>query len=313
MPLSDAKRADLYEGLCRLLGAGLPMARSLESVAGSTDFRLDVSLRRAAQSVGQGTSLVSALSRERIANERDLALLRAAELAGRIEAAFEDLAERYRSRARRARNMKAKMMYPAAVIGIVVFVAPVPALFDGAIGAGGYVLRTFLPLLLAVFAIRSGKHLWMRARDRGYPESLALFVLRLPLVGTLIRLRERVDMLGALASLLASGVAAHEAFDQSARLVRNPVLRAACKRSLVRLKLGASVADALLEAEILNVNVGYPLISTGEAAGRLDEALLAQSRRDDDALESSLDDVATWLPRLFYFVALGVTAGSVLS
>jgi type II secretory pathway component PulF len=150
-------------------------------------------------------------------------------------------------------------MYPAAVIGIVVFVAPVPALFGGAIGAGGYVLRTFLPLLLAVFVIRSGKHLWMRARDRGYPESLALFVLRLPLVGTLIRLRERVDMLGALASLLASGVAAHEAFDQSARLVRNPVLRAACKRSLVRLKLGASVADALLEAEILNVNVGYPV------------------------------------------------------
>jgi type II secretory pathway component PulF len=118
-------------------------------------------------------------------------------------------------------------------------------------------------------------------------------------------------LLSALASLLMSGVDAFQAFERAARLTRNPVLRAAYQRGEAQLKLGASVADALLKANVLTADEGYPLVSTGEMAGRLNQSLLDQRGRDNAALESGLESAATWLPRVVYVLALGTVAGSI--
>jgi len=313
VPLSDAKRAELYNDLHRLLAAGLPVSRALESVTSSVTPRLQSSLQRATLQVKQGKSLVVALSYAKFASDRDLALLGAAEMAGRSEAVFAELSQSYQSRARRAGAVKANMMYLLAVIMLAVFVAPLPALMSGAMGTGAYISRTFLPLLVMAVGVQIGLLMLAKYRQNGYPRAIAVLALQLPVCGTFVRLRERVDLLSALASLLMSGVAAFQAFERAARLTRNPVSRAAYQRGETQLKLGASVADALLEANVLTADEGYPLVSTGEMAGRLDQSLLDQRGHDNAALESGLESVATWLPRVVYVLALGTVAGSIWS
>lgn len=69
-----------------------------------------------------------------------------------------------------------------------------------------------------------------------------------------------------------------------------------------RLATGSNVSDALLAAGILDDDSDYPVISSGEAAGQLDESIILRAGWHQDDLDQRYDRIAEWSPRLVYTV-----------
>ena len=310
--LSYDDRARFYEALHRLLVAGVAPVQALEAVVDSVEPQLKTSLQSATLSVKKGQALVASLARQGLVGKADRALLNAAELAGLLEQTFSDLSEQYKARARRARNLRAKMVYPLAIIVLGVVLLPLPRLFDGELNAGEYVVRTLSLLLAIAGAVHGGMRLWSRTRDATYSRVLAIVCLKAPVLGAMVRSRGRCDMLSTLGQLVAAGMDAHTAFDEATKVLRNPILHDACTRAARQLRQGAGIADTLLEAGMLSAAEGYPLVSAGESAGRLGEMLCNQSRREESWLQSRADSVADWAPRIVYFVVVAVLASALL-
>ena len=188
----------------------------------------------------------------------------------------------------------------------VVFVAPFPALFAGSITVGGYLSRTLVPLILAaVFG-------WLVARwitqleSKEYPTWLAQCLLGLPIAKGLVTQHARTEVLESLALFLSSGLAAQQAVPAAIDAVANPMLKKRFRRAEVSLDSGEVVADALREGEIIDPHEGYPILSTGEHAGRLDEMMLRYATGESDKLDGRYDVIAEWFPRFIYFFVVGL-------
>lgn len=309
--LSHQTRAELFESLWRLSDAGMAPERMLTTAAASFEQPVRGALIRAAVLVRGGTPLSGAGARSGLLSSRDERLLRVGEQGGNVEAILRRLADHYRRRTSRLRRLKAKMMYPVIILILAIFVLPVPLVFQGAIGPGGYLLRTVIPLGLLAGCVAWWGPVWRRVA--GGRSALSGILLNVPVVSRLVVQQARTDMLESLGLFLTSGVAADSALQASLSSVGNHRLRLRFANAGRALEKGSTVAEALHEVELLSASEGLPLVSAGEQAGRLDELVSRYAQTEAERLEERYDLVATWLPRIAYFVVIAVVGGGLLS
>ena len=309
--LSDGQRAELFQGLGRALSAGLAAAQVLDALAGICDGVMDGALARAASAVRGGSALVLALDRQGLLGAHDRALLRAGEDSGTLDRVCERIASRYARAHVRWRQIKGRLMLPGAVLLIAILVLPLPAVAAGRLDIGGYVLRAGAMLALIAALARLAAITVRRWRAHGTPAWLTRVARTVPISARLSRLHQHADALDRLALALGCGMPAREAIDALHGAERNAVRRAALARVRALLVGGTNVADALQRAELLQPD-GFAIVSTGEAAGRLEQALQRVADGCNDALDSSYDMLARALPAAVYLCVAGVVAAGLL-
>ena len=139
------RRAELYHQLAQLTVAGLPILRSLEQIGRhppSRSFRAP--LRIAIQEITNGSTFTEALAQTgNWIPSFDIALLKAGERSGRLDACFRVLADYYTDRARMARQMISDLAYPVFLFHFAVFILPFADVFTGKISLLIYALKTF--------------------------------------------------------------------------------------------------------------------------------------------------------------------------
>jgi type II secretory pathway component PulF len=106
--------------------------------------------------------------------------------------------------------------------------------------------------------------------------------------------------------LLRAGLPAIEALELTRDSCSSSTLRGKFAGVLTAVHNGAGVTEALTAAELLEDDYAAGLIGSGEVAGRLDEMLSYYVDRLDDKLQSQLDTLAEWFPRLVYFIIIGL-------
>ena len=87
--------------------------------------------------------------------------------------------------------------------------------------------------------------------------------------------------------------------------------RGALVRARTVLAGGASVSEALQRAGLLDPP-GHAIVSTGEAAGRLEQALQRSADGYNDALDGAYELLARWLPVAAYLGVAGIVAAGLL-
>ena len=156
-PRQLSLRSELYHQLGALTTAGLPLRKALETLHEnpiSRSFRAP--LRRIDASLEKGQTFAESIT---LAGgwlaEFDIALLRAGEESGRLDACFKLLSDYYQNRAQLARTILGEMAYPLLVLHAPVFIMPfATALLSGDWSSyGRNVLATLLPLYAVVFLI----------------------------------------------------------------------------------------------------------------------------------------------------------------
>ena len=176
----------------------------------------------------------------------------------------------------------------------------------------GKVLSTLAyPIILAIFAafvvfalmifvvpkvveqfqdvLALGTFLWIQAmKDEGFRMKVDRLLLRLPLVGRLIRDLHAARMARTLSTMVASRLPLLEGLRLTTETVHNRVLRAASAEIAESVRTGGSLSGALRKAGIFPPLLVY-LAASGEASGKLDVML----ERAADYLEREFDTFTT--------------------
>lgn len=304
--LSRAQLAILSRQLATLVDAGLPMDEALSALAEQSDNAraraLVVQLR---SRVMEGQALAAALAEfPESFPPMYRATVAAGESSGRLDEVLGRLADYTESREQLTQKLWVALAYPAlltlvalaVVTGLLVYVVPqVVQVFQS--------LRQELPLLtriliaiaaavrdfglaaLVLLALAIGG--WRAALAREHVRlAWDRLVLKIPVIGRLVRATNTARAARTLATLTASGVNLLEALQLAAQTVKNQPMRQAIARAAGRVREGGGFARALGESGYFPP-VAVRLIASGEKSGRLDEMLeqaAAQQAREVESL-----------------------------
>jgi len=320
------ERALLLRQMAALLKAGLPLDEVLSLAADQSDARrVNRPLAAIRARVLEGQSLSDAMAEQPalfpVMYSRSIA---AAEQAGKLDSVVERLARHAARRLALARSVSVALVYPlllalislGVVWGLLGFVVPrVVGVFESSdqelplltrslleissfvSGYGPLILVLAAGLILGVVALLRMPGPRMRF-DRA--------LLKLPMVGGLVRAQAAALFARTLAILVSSSVPAVEALKAASEVVSNRKVRADLEAAAARVREGASISAAMQPIEWLPP-LTRRLIHGGEQAGELGDML----EHAAELQESDLEDagqvlMAVLQPALILLVGLVV-------
>jgi type II secretory pathway component PulF len=299
-PGQFAERSEFYRQLAQLTSAGLGLIAGLQQLQQHPPARsYRDPIRRLLADLHSGCTFSDAL--QRLGNwlpEFDLALIRAGEHSGRLDAAFRLLADYYGERLRMSRQMLTDLLYPLALFHFAVFIFPFPALFltGNWIGYLEKTLGILLPIYLVVFAIiyaGQGQH------GERWRSILEHMIRPVPVLGTARFYLALGRLASSLEALLSAGVNIVDAWELASAASGSPGLRRTVFGWRRLLDAGQTPAEAVLASGRFP-----PLFSgqyaTGELSGTLDETLSRLHRYYLDEGTRKLRAFVMWLPRAVY-------------
>jgi len=278
--------------LATLVASGMPVEEALRAIARHADKprlqRLVMALRAR---VVEGHSLAAALAEfPRSFPEIYVATVRAGEQSGHLDGVLDRLADYTDARQETRASVGSALAYPliltVVAIGIVVFLlayivpevvgvfgsfdAELPWLTQALIALSDFLLDWGLVLfgLLVVAAIAIQLALRRPRIRHAFDEA----VLRLPVIGPLVRGADTGRFARTLSILAASGVPVLEALGIASTVVNNRPMRAAVERAAVQVREGTSLHRALEKSGRFPPMVLH-LIASGEQSGQLDQML----------------------------------------
>lgn len=326
--LPARETALLLRGLAGLVQAGIALDRALQMLAdASRDPRARELVLKLHDAVREGTPLSEAMSRSGF-GKLAVAMLRAAEAAGTLDAGLARLAaHEERSQALRERIVSA-LAYPAllaavAALSLGILLVWVVPQFTELFRDAGRALPLSTQVVLAaaavlregwwaiagflIIALFTGRALLATPAGRHRADRL---LLALPIAGELVRRVQFARLCASLAALLSSGVPLAAAAAMAREGVGNRVLAEALDAGLEALRAGRSFAAPLRASGAFPV-LGVQMIEVGEKSARLGEMLGRVAElyeREADATTTRL--IAVLEPALV--VGLGAGIGAVI-
>ena len=229
-------------------------------------------------------------------------MVAAGEASGTLPQILERLANLLERQAQVRSKVLSTLAYPVILavfaafvtFALMIFVVPkvveqfqdvgqqLPFLTRAVIGLSNFLAAWWWALLLG---LALGVFLWIRAlKDEGIRMKADRFLLRLPLVGRLIRDLHAARLARTLSTMVASRLPLLEGLKLTTETVHNRVLRAASVEIAETVRTGGSLSGALRKAGIFPPLLVY-LAASGEASGKLDVML----ERAADYLEREFD------------------------
>jgi type II secretory pathway component PulF len=295
-----AKLASAYGQLATLIGAGMPVTRSLEIITNGCPGRLKKVFSAIDHDVGKGLQLHEAMAEHtNVFASFDITICRAAEQSGNLADAMKMLEQWYEFRAGMIRMIFSGLAYPLFILHFGFFVGPLPFAILGKTSWDTYlrnILMTLIFLWGTVFVL-----FWLLKLlpQKGIVRKFFdFFVLRIPLLGRAIRDMAYARFCRSFYMLYSSGIpivdAASTAVDMSNNAVVSMRLEGAAKNVLAGEAMHKGFSKSV-PAEIRN------LWEVGEESGELDKT---SRKLSDMYLESSqrwYKEFASWMPKLVYF------------
>lgn len=297
----------LTRQLATLVHSGLPLDESLQAVSEQTEKpRIKSVLLGVRAKVLEGHALADGLGEfPRVFPELYRATVAAGEQSGHLDTVLERLADYTESREQlRSRTLNA-MLYPvllfvvctSIVFLLLAFVVPkivkqfenskaeLPILTKGLIAISDFA-RNWGWLVILV----AGLALWLFFRWLRNPAArrrFHAFLLRMPLLGKVVRGTNTARFARTLATLTSSAVPVLEALRISGEVVTNLPMRDAVQEAAARVREGASIGRSLAASRMFPPMMIH-LIASGETSGdletMLDRAATNQEREMDAIL-----------------------------
>ena len=326
--------AEFTQQLATLLGAGLPLDRSLQVLLELAESdRVKRAMSEIRDKVREGGSLSDALDGQHGAfNRLFINMVRAGEVGGSLDVTLARLTE-YLERSRDLKDsVISALIYPVlllmlaagSLILLLVYVIPqftpifeelggdLPFITKVVLGVGA-VLQNFWWLI----AILVGAAVWWFRRMLADAEKRFAWdtrVLATRWVGDLVAKMETARLTRTLGTLLTNGVPLLSALSIARNVIANTVLRKDVGTAAREVKTGGGLARNLAR-EGHFPRLALQMISVGEETGQLDTMLLKVSDTYDNEVRNTIDrllSVFTPVVTLFLAVLIGTIVLSVL-
>lgn len=309
--------------LATLSRTGTPLADALATVGRQTDKPRMKSLLMAIRAqVLEGHTLADAFANfPNIFDSLYIATVRAGEHSGHLDLVLERLAEYTENRQQMRQKVQMALLYPIILsvmaIGVVsallAFVVPevvqvfentgqtLPWLTRALIASSDFLRANFLYMIILIGLVIA-LFTWLMKKEH-FRLRMHKLVLRIPVVGALVRGMNTARLARTLSILSASNVPLLDALHISAQVLTNIPMRRSVEQATVRVREGTSLAQALEQS-------GYfpplliQLISGGEASGELEQMLEHAAISQERELQSIIATLFGLLEPLI-IVAMG--------
>ena len=327
--ISPTLLASAVRDLSTLLGVGIPLIESLDVLIEQYTGALGTSLLRLRDRVVAGSSLLSAMTEQpEVFDTLSLNMVEVGERAGNLDQVLNQLADfKERSLHLRDRVLTA-MMYPLVVLLAAVCVTTflmtvvVPTLLDNLLEANRpipwptRVLRFGSELLtqhgwwLAIVGVLLGTLIvaWGRtASGRLWRDRM---ILRIPVLGDMVRRQSISRMAMVIAVMMRSGVEFLRAIDVAGRSAGNRVLETALLESARGIETGQEMGPSLKQSGVFPPVV-VQVFTVGQQTGRLEEMLERLAVDYDRQVASASERFAAVLEPVLILV-LSVIVGFIM-
>jgi len=331
----SAKDLDIVAAVTRqlgtMLGSGIPLTEALRAMIEQAESRrTETVFREVREQVNQGAGLADALEQHpSLFNDLYVNMVRAGEATGNVDVVLSRLAEYLQYQRTLRRKVMGALTYPIMMIGLGLLVVTVLMAFvvpkiTAMLEDTGQTLPVPTQVLIAIS--EAFKHYWWAGAlgiaavsfvvERVYHNSDAgrLFLdrslLRLPVVGDVLRKQAVSRFTKTLSTLLQSGVNAVASLEVTRNVVQNRVIADATDHIRTRIMEGADIATPLKATGVFPALVGY-MVSVGEQAGELEQMLDRIASAYDEEIEIATDRMTSVLEPVL-IIGLAVVVGYIV-
>ncbi len=313
-----------------MIDAGLPIVQCLNILTEQSESKL---LRRTIRTIQQdvegGSTLADALAKHpKIFDDLYVNMVQAGEAGGVLNTILNRVALFIEKAAKLKRKVKGALIYPTTIIAVAVivvailliFVIPVFSELYGSMGkalpaptqitiniSNWFVANWYYMLFGLVGIIVAIRTYYQTEQGR---MNIDRIMLRLPVVGDLLRKVAVARFSQNMAILLSSGVPILDGLAITAKTAGNKVVERAIMDARVSISQGKTVAEPLRESKIFPPMV-CQMVAVGENTGGLDGML----RKVAELYEEEVDDAVANLTALMepmIMVVLGVILGGLV-
>ena len=328
----DAKELAIFtRQFSVMIDAGLPLVQCLEILAGQQENKsFQKILNGVRASVEGGATLsVSMKQYEKVFDPLYYNMVEAGETGGILDTILQRLSTYIEKNVKLKRAVRSALIYPVSVLfiaGMVITlllwkVVPIfVTLFNGlevdlplptriVIGLSNFVGSIYGGMLVVLFvATCIALKFWYGTPQGRYV--LDHVLLKLPMIGMLLRKIAVARFTRTLGTLISSGVPILEGLDITARTSGNAVVEKAITQTRKAVEAGRSLVDPLKETEVFPGMVTQ-MIGVGEQTGAMDAMLQKIADFYEDEVDAAVKDLLTALePAMIVF--LGVVVGGVV-
>ncbi|HZV88370.1 MAG TPA: type II secretion system F family protein [Candidatus Binatus sp.] len=314
-----------------MIDAGLPLVQCLEILASQQENKMFQKVLTGTRASVEGGATLSAAMRQypKVFDSLYVNMVEAGETGGILDTILQRLSSYIEKNVKLQRAVKSAMVYPVGVLtvagGVIILllwkVVPIFAtLFAGlgvdlplptkiVIGLSNMIGSIFgLLALVALGAVLFGLKVWYGTPQGRY--AIDATILRLPVIGLLMRKIAVARFTRTLGTLIASGVPILEGLDITARTAGNAVVERALQQVRKALEEGKSLTEPLKDSEVFPGMVTQ-MISVGEQTGAMDAMLQKIADFYEEEVDSAVKDLLTALEPIM-IVFLGVVVGGVV-
>jgi len=313
-----------------MISAGLPLVQALDILAKQTENKTLVSIvRQVLFDVESGNTVADALGKHpRAFSSLYVNMVAAGEAGGVLDTILNRLATFLEKTEALIRKVKGAMIYPSvillvaigAVIIMLLFVIPT---FENMFASVNLTLP--LPTRIVIGLSKLLQNFWWAmagtvavtvvALKRYYatpPGKLAIdkFMLRVPVIGDVLRKSAVSRFTRTLGTLISSGVSILEGLEITARTAGNRVVQDSIMESRSSIAGGETISAPLAKSGVFPPMV-TSMIAVGESTGNLDEMLQKIADFYDDEVDVAVSGLLALLEPIM-IVFLGVAVGGMI-
>ncbi len=329
--ITTADIAIFSRQLATMMSAGIPLVQAFDIVgSGHDNPSMQKLIMNIKADVEGGATLAEALARHPVYfDELFVNLVNAGEQSGALETLLDKVATyKEKTEAIKAKIKKA-LTYPAAVVGVAIIVTSILLIyvipqFESLFQGFGADLPTFTRMVvdLSVFVRTKG---WLivlgvvaivigisqaRKRSKGFLHFQDRMMLKIPILGEILRKAAIARYARTLATMFAAGVPLVEALESVAGATGNIVYQQGVLQIREEVATGQRLQRAM-ETTDLFPNMVIQMIAVGEESGSLDD----MAGKVADFYEAEVDDAVDNLSSLLepmIMAILGVLVGGLV-
>ena len=317
-----------------MIDAGLPLVQCLEILAQQQENKyFQQILLQVRQDVEEGSTLAGAMARHpKVFDQLYSNMVEAGETGGILDIILQRLSTFIEKLVKLKRDIISAMIYPAAVVLLavgavaVIMIVVIPQfeqIFLGLLGPGEQLplptrivtgISSFLAgwgglgILLTIIALVVGIRFYYKTP--GGRRIIDRLLLKIPILGDIMRKIAVSRFSRTLSTLLSSGVPILQSLDITARTAGNVIIEEAITKVRVGVEQGESFVEPLKATEVFPHMVAQ-MIGIGEQTGALDSMLGKIADFYEQEVDAAIANLLTLMePLLIGF--LGVTIGSIV-
>lgn len=325
--VKTAEKIMLARNMAAMIDAGLVLSRALSVMEKQTkNAKLKVILQSLNADIKKGDTFASALAKfPKVFSKLFVSMMRAGEESGSLADSLKMVSEQMDKSYLLKKKVKGAMMYPAIVIaamffiGILMMIYVVPTLTATFADLGGelpastkfiiavsdflvtHTISTFVGIVGAISLFVYG------VRTKQGSRMFEWTILRIPVIGTLVREFNAARTARTFSSLLSSGVDIVGALGITKDVVQNSYFKDVLAKVEKEIQKGAPISKVFIENEDLYPVLFAEMIAVGEETGKLSTMLQDVADFYEREVDQKTKDMSTIIePFLMLIIGAGV-------